>query len=110
MSGLDVAVNEIGLKVFGQEFALLDQAQRIDEVTAMLRRHRMLLVWDNFETFWTMPSPDSVVSRPDNAARAALQGFLMKGLAAPGGLSAVLITSRTPEDWLGDVHQLRVGD
>ena len=108
MSGLNIAVNEIGLKVFGQEFALLDQAQRINEVTAMLRRQRMLLVWDNFETFWTMPSSDPGVSRPDNAARATLQGFISE-VAAPGGLSAVLITSRTPEDWLGDVHQLKVG-
>lgn len=106
--GLDAVVNEIGVKVFGQGFALLDQAQRTVDVIEMLRHRPSLVVWDNFETVRTMPSQDPGACRLDDAACAALQGFL-DAVAAPSGRTAVLITSRTPEDWLRGVRRLPVG-
>ena len=107
-SGLDAVVNEIGLRIVGQEFALLDQEQRTAKVSEILRRRRMLLVWDNFETVATMPSLNSGARRLDDDACFALLDFVLK-VAGPAGRSAILITSRTPEGWLGNVHRLQVG-
>jgi len=68
----------------------------------------MLLVWDNFETVRTMPDPDAATAPLDEAGCAGLRDFLLS-LAMPGGRTAVLVTSRTPEDWLGQVRRLAVG-
>ena len=106
--GLDSVVNQIGLELFGEKFALRDPGEQTRLLVKTLREHRMLLVCDNFETVRTMPDPDAAAGPLDEAGCAALRDFLHK-LAAPGGASAVLVTSRTPEDWLGHIRRLPVG-
>jgi hypothetical protein len=57
--GLDGVVMAIGLKLFGPEFIAETSGpeQRRTEVLEALREYRMLLVWDNFESIYTMPDP-----------------------------------------------------
>lgn len=102
--GLDGAILEIGLCLCGSEFALKDSGARRDLVLEQMRAHRLLLVWDNFESVATMPG--DVTSPLEESARAELKDFLHE---AAQGQSTILVTSRTPESWLGDVRRLTVG-
>jgi len=105
--GLDGVVTEIGLRVWGTDFALLDRDKRRTAVRDVLAAHRALLIWDNFETVWSMPDPTDATAPLDDAGRAELRDFVSY-LAAHDG-SSVLITSRTTADWLGDVRRIAVG-
>lgn len=58
--GLDGVVAAVGLRLYGPVFARLDPEPRVQAVLEALRRHRMLLVWDNFETVHSMPDPQGV--------------------------------------------------
>ena len=55
--GLDGVITEIGLALYGEQFALLEPAQRPRVVLEALAEHRMLLIWDNFESVRSMPDP-----------------------------------------------------
>jgi tetratricopeptide (TPR) repeat protein len=105
--GLDGVITQAGLAIFGADFAALGQADRQRVVEGLLAERRLLLIWDNFETVHTMPAPGQVTSPLEEAERAKVQGFLAR--LATTGKSAVLITSRTPEDWLGQVRRIGVG-
>ncbi len=105
--GLDGVVNEIGLRVYGTEFSLADRDERRRVVRELLRDHRLLLIWDNFETVHTLPDPTGATPVLDEADREELKDFLTR--IARSGRSSVLITSRAPEDWLGDVRRVEVG-
>jgi CHAT domain len=105
--GLDGVINKIGRQLYGERFALLETEQRRAVVLDALREHRMLLVWDNFESVRSMPDPGRATPPLDEAGCTALAGFL--AAIAAGGRSAVLVTSRTAEDWLGDIRRVRVG-
>ncbi|MER5756028.1 SAV_2336 N-terminal domain-related protein [Streptomyces sp. NPDC002088] len=97
--GLDGVITSIGLHVFGTQFALLDPAQRQTVVEEVLRTRRLLLVWDNFESVQTMPDPSQATPQLADQDRDALRAFLVR--IAAHGRSAVVITSRTAETWLG---------
>jgi CHAT domain len=105
--GLDGVVSEIGLGLYGEQFALLEPAQRRAVVLDALAEHRMLLVWDNFESVRSMPDPGRAAPPLDEAGCDELREFL--AAVAAGGTSAVLVTSRTAEDWLGAVRRITVG-
>jgi tetratricopeptide (TPR) repeat protein len=98
--GLDGVIAEIGLAVFGSDFARLDAAQRVGVVEGFLRDHRALLIWDNFESVLSVPDPSAAVVRLDEAGCQQLRVFLHT--LATGGRSAVLVTSRSDEPWLDD--------
>ena len=98
--GLDGVITEIGLAVFGPDFARLDAAQRIGVVEGFLRDRRALLIWDNFESVRSVPDPSAATPPLDEAGCQQLRGFLHK--LAAGGRSAVLVTSRSEEAWLDD--------
>ena len=98
--GLDGVITEIGLAVFGPDFARLDAAQRTGVVEGFLRDRRVLLIWDNFESVRSVPDPSAATPPLDEAGCQQLRGFLQK--LAAGGRSAVLITSRSEETWLDD--------
>ncbi|MEO0760461.1 MAG: CHAT domain-containing protein, partial [Pseudomonadota bacterium] len=102
-AGLDGVLSEIGLALFGPDFAAKtrDAAHRRQLLTEVLRENAMLLVWDNFESLYSMAEAEVPPGPVDAAARAEIRGFL-EDLAQKGGRSAVLITSRTAEDWLDD--------
>ena len=65
--GLDGVIAEIGLAVFGPDFARLDAAQRTGVVEGFLRDHRALLIWDNFESVRSVPDPSAATLPLDEA-------------------------------------------
>ena len=97
-------ITEIGLGVYGSGFAALDPGDRRKVVLDLLAGHRLLLIWDNFETVRSMPDPAGATP-PLAAGCQDLKGFVDQ---VARGRSAVIITSRTGEDWLG-VRRLGVG-
>ena len=72
----------------------------------MLAQFRVLLVWDNFESVREMPDPRAT-PRLDDAGCAALKGFLE--WVRDHSSSAILVTSRAQETWLGQVRRIGVG-
>jgi tetratricopeptide (TPR) repeat protein len=104
--GLDGVISEIGLGVFGADFARLDPPQRIAQVKALLGQLRVLLVWDNFESVREMPDPARATPPLDEAGCAALKDFL--AWVRDHSSSAALVTSRAQEDWLGQVRRIGV--
>ncbi|NBC34506.1 MAG: tetratricopeptide repeat protein [Alphaproteobacteria bacterium] len=75
-------------------------------VLNVLREHRMLLVWDNFESVRSMPA--ETTPPLDEAGQAAIRDFVA-ALTAPGGKSGLIVTSRAAEEWLGAVDHLPLG-
>ncbi|MFI6849490.1 tetratricopeptide repeat protein [Kitasatospora sp. NBC_00085] len=104
--GLDGVINAIGQRLPDEDFLQLDRAARRARVEAALRTRRMLLVWDNFEAAHSMPDPARETPPLSGAEREELRAFLSR--VAAGGRSAVLLTSRTEEDWLGNVRRVAV--
>ena len=94
--GLPGVVKEIGLAVFGPDFARVEEADRTGVVEQFLRARRALLIWDNFESVHSLPDP--AVGSLDETGREQMRGFLHR--LASGARSTVLITSRTTEPWL----------
>ena len=105
--GLDGVITAIGLGVFGADFARLDPAERLAAVQRLLGQYRALLVWDNFESVAEMPDPAGATPPLEEAARGQLREFLH--WVRDHSSSAVIITSRAREDWLGDVRRIAVG-
>ena len=60
--GLDGVITEIGLAVFGLDFARLDAVQRTGVVERFLRDRRALLIWDNFESVRSVPDPSAATT------------------------------------------------
>jgi tetratricopeptide (TPR) repeat protein len=105
--GLDGVVTGIGLGVFGADFARLDAPRRLAAVKQLLGQYRGLLVWDNFESVAEMPDPAGATPPLEEAGRTQLREFLH--WVRDHSSSAVLITSRAREDWLGEVRRIPVG-
>ncbi|MEU8530065.1 MULTISPECIES: CHAT domain-containing tetratricopeptide repeat protein [Streptomyces] len=97
--GLGGVITGLGLRLFGAQFALLDSEERQELVERVLTERRLLLVWDNFESVHTMPDPTQATPPLPEPERDALRDFLAR--IAARGSSAVVVTSRTPETWLG---------
>jgi tetratricopeptide (TPR) repeat protein len=85
----------------------LDPPQRLEAVKQLLAQYRMLLAWDNFESVREMPDPAGATPPLDEAASAALKGFLE--WVRDHSSSAVLVTSRAQETWLGQIRRIGVG-
>ncbi len=86
--GLDGVVTEIGLAVFGTDFARLDPAQRLEAVKQLLGQYRALLVWDNFESVREMPDPAGATPPLDEDrlhAAAGVPGMGARPLQQRGG-------------------------
>jgi tetratricopeptide (TPR) repeat protein len=105
--GLDGVITALGLGVFGADFARLEAPERLAAVKRLLGQYRGLLVWDNFESVAEMPDPAGATPPLDEAARAQLREFLH--WVHDHSSSAVIITSRAREDWLGEVRRITVG-
>ncbi len=106
--GLGGLVTSLGLKVFGSDFAALDQAERRKTIEGYLAEYRVLWLWDNFETVRSMPDPTGATPPLEEDEADELRGFLHR--VATKGRSAIVITSRSPEDWLGpQVRRIEVG-
>ena len=76
-------------------------------VLETLQQHRMLLIWDNFESVCSLPDPSGATPPLDDehAKRCGVPGRAGGRRAA----AALIITSRSPEDWLGQVRRLELG-
>ncbi|MFD3312954.1 tetratricopeptide repeat protein [Streptomyces sp. NPDC058694] len=106
--GLDGVINSIGLGLFGAQFALLGRAKRQGLVEEVLVTRRLLLIWDNFESVHTLPDPTHATEPLTEPEREELRGFLDR--IAANGKSAIIVTSRTPETWLGaEKRRIEVG-
>ena len=103
--GLDSALTGIGSALLGPDFPRQapSEFRRVTVAAAMVKR--ALVTWDNFETLRSMPDPVNPASRLDDAACSEIRSFL--GSLEAGG-SVLLITSRSPEEWLGDVCRIQV--
>jgi tetratricopeptide (TPR) repeat protein len=106
-SGLDSMITRIGVQVTGRDFARLPPAERYPAACRLLATRRLLLIWDGFESACCMPGPGGGASVPDEVGRAEMKRFLHQVIAS--GSSAVIITSRTAEDWLGPARPILVG-
>lgn len=106
--GLEGVLTGIGLQLFGAGFAVLDEGRRRAAVVEALRESRLLLVWDNFETVHSMPDPGQATPPLTDDEQAELRAFV-DDVAAPGGRSAIIITSRSHEPWLGDRRRMALG-
>jgi tetratricopeptide (TPR) repeat protein len=104
--GLDCVLGEIGTRLYGTQFSLLEADQRHGAVLDALTTHRMLLIWDNFESVRTLPDPGRATPPLDEVGCGELRAFLG---ALAGGQSSVVITSRAREEWLGDFPSVAVG-
>ncbi|MDX3538946.1 tetratricopeptide repeat protein [Streptomyces sp. MB09-01] len=104
--GLDGVINAVGRHLPDEDFPRLDRVARRARVENALRTRRMLLIWDNFETAHSMPGPARATPLLSEPERAELRAFLSR--VAAGGRSAVLVTSRTEEQWLGNIRRVAV--
>lgn len=104
--GLDGVVNAIGLRAWGTDFARLYAAERREAVEELVEQRPLLLIWDNFESVYTMPDPAGVTPALDDLGRGELREFLQSVRAGCGGL---ILTSRSDEQWLGELRRIEVG-
>jgi tetratricopeptide (TPR) repeat protein len=107
--GLDAVITQVGLAVWGSGFARADLGERRQVTERLLAERRLLLIWDNFETVKSMLDPAGATLPLDDAECAELKDFLVRLAGNPHCRSAVLITSRTDEAWLGGVGRIRIG-
>lgn len=103
---LQAVLSAVGTQLLGTGSELLTPGERRRRVLAALAARRALVVWDNFEAVHSKPDPATAIPPLDKAGRDELLAFLAE--VAAGGRSAVLITSRSTEPWLGDVRRLPV--
>ena len=73
----------------------------------LLAQHRALLVWDNFESVQEMTDPAGATPPLDEPEYRRLREFLQ--WVGEHSASTVIITSRAPETWLGQVRRITVG-
>ncbi|MBL8254269.1 MAG: tetratricopeptide repeat protein, partial [Candidatus Competibacter sp.] len=89
--------NQLVAALFGTDVMAADMAQKQAMLVDVFKKHRFILVWDNFESATGVPGTALTAGLPE-PDRQRLRGFLGK---LRGGASKVIITSRSPEAWLG---------
>ena len=98
--GLDLIVNEIMARLGNAQAYLAAETtrERAELVLQLFRQLRCLLIWDNFETVASMPEPGQATPPLDEAKKKDLLWFIGELRKSQ---SALLITSRSDERWLG---------
>ncbi|WP_437561582.1 tetratricopeptide repeat protein [Sorangium sp. So ce542] len=95
--------NQLGGPAVGDAFlALRDVEQKVEALVRFYKKHRFLLVWDNFEVVAGYPGFPATMSEVD---RQHLRLFLQRLRGAP---TKVLITSRSEEAWLGPEQRRKI--
>ncbi|MET8698540.1 tetratricopeptide repeat protein [Kitasatospora sp. NPDC004723] len=98
--GLAGVVDRIGHRLLAaEEFDPLTPVERREAVERELAARDVLLIWDGVESLHTLHDPAGGTPAPGEEERAELRAFL--GRVAGHGRGALVLTSRTPEDWLG---------
>jgi tetratricopeptide (TPR) repeat protein len=93
----EYVLNRMGEALFGPRFGAGAIEEKIEALALELRERRFLTVWDNFESAAGIAGTAVTANLPEGD-RLCLAAFLDK---LRGGASKVIITSRSPEDWLG---------
>jgi len=93
--------NRMGEALFGGTFATVGVEDKINGLAQAFHEHHFVIVWDNFEVVRGIPGTH-VTANLSAEDRDLLARFLDK---LRGGATNVIITSRSPEDWLG--HERR---
>ena len=88
--------NRMGEALFGPQFGAVAIDQKIEGLAKVFREKRFVIVWDNFEVAKGIPNTP-VTANLSGEDRRLLASFLDK---LRGGASKVIITSRSPEEWL----------
>ncbi|HRD68440.1 MAG TPA: AAA family ATPase, partial [Candidatus Competibacter sp.] len=83
--------------LFGTNAMAADFEQKQADLVAEFKKRRFILVWDNFESATGVPGTAVAACLPE-PDRQRLRDFLG---TLRGGASKVIITSRSPEPWLG---------
>jgi tetratricopeptide (TPR) repeat protein len=97
----EYVLNRLGEALFNKpEFATLPVAKKLDILAEACKQTRLLIVWDNFESAKGIPG--TAVAAILSSADAQLLKDLLARLR--GGQTRVLITSRSPEEWLGPTN------
>ncbi|MHB9107040.1 MAG: tetratricopeptide repeat protein [Armatimonadota bacterium] len=100
----EYVINRLGEPFFGLEFGVATLEERFSKLVAALRERRVIIVWDNFESARGIGGTEVAPNLPPED-----QELLARLLAElRGGASKVLITSRSPEDWLGPQRRFLV--
>jgi tetratricopeptide (TPR) repeat protein len=94
----DYVPNQIGERFFGDQIRTVAAEPKLTAVIAALKKHRCLIVWDNFESVHGIEGT-SVTPKLDETNR----DLLARGLYE--GASKILLTSRSPETWLEKRHR-----
>ena len=102
--GAEYVFNRMGEVLFGPRFGALAIDQKIEVLAKVLREKRFVIVWDNFEVAKGIPNTPVTANLSAEDQR-LLASFLDK---LGGGASKVIITSRSPEEWLGGDQFLRL--
>jgi tetratricopeptide (TPR) repeat protein len=101
-------VAAIGRAVYGERFSLVEPAQQQGLVLQALTEHRLVVILDNFESVRTMPDPTGATPPLSETDAQGLAAFL-QALRTRRVPSCILITSRSPEPWLGEINRLELG-
>lgn len=93
---VEYVVNEMLDPLFGTNALAAPLPQKLQALTKTLHEHPFLLVWDNFESASGIAGTEVTALLPEDDRK--LLKDLLKRLR--GGKTKVLITSRSPENWL----------
>jgi hypothetical protein len=109
VNSFDAIITDVGRTLLGPRFDDIDDpVMRQSVIETVLRDRLMLFVLDHFEVVHTMSAGKSVAPL-DEERRVRLLRFLVS--IAPSELpkrNKVIIVSRTPERWIGDVRRVRL--
>ena len=93
----EYVLNAMGGPLIGESFLRNSTATKLECLANVLREHSFMFVWDNFETVAGIPGT-TIAPLLSEADRQILKDLLRR---LKGGKTKVLITSRSPEEWLG---------
>jgi tetratricopeptide (TPR) repeat protein len=93
---VEYVINAMVDPLFGTNARAAPLQQKLEVLTKALREHPFLLVWDNFESASGIAGTEVTALLPEDDRQ--LLKDLLKRLR--GGKTKVLITSRSPENWL----------
>ena len=100
----EYVINRLVEALFDPRARALALEKKQEALTSALREHPFLIVWDNFESVAGIPGTEVTPLLPEQD-RQLLKSFLKK---LRGGQTKILITSRSPENWLAPTECYRL--
>jgi tetratricopeptide (TPR) repeat protein len=101
ISSAEYVLNRLGETLFGAAFATLSTPEKLEHLGRVLEEEGFVVVWDNFEVVQGIEAA-GVEARLPVEDRGVLKELLKR---LRGGRTKVLITSRSEEEWLGEVRR-----